>query len=63
MDEKTRQLTDAASNFADTGRDYVRSSPATSVLVAARRRLPAVENPGQPALSYQPVVPVMIPVG
>lgn len=34
MDEKTRQLTDAASKFADTGREYVRSSPATSVLVA-----------------------------
>jgi ElaB/YqjD/DUF883 family membrane-anchored ribosome-binding protein len=34
MDEKTRQLTDAARNFADTGREYVRSSPATSVLAA-----------------------------
>ena len=34
MDERTRQLTDAASRFADTGREYVRSSPATSVLVA-----------------------------
>jgi ElaB/YqjD/DUF883 family membrane-anchored ribosome-binding protein len=34
MEEKTRQLTDAASRFADTGREYVRSSPATSVLVA-----------------------------
>lgn len=34
MDAKTRQLTDAASKFADTGREYVRSSPATSVLVA-----------------------------
>lgn len=34
MDEKTRQLTDAASRFADTGRQYVRSSPATSILVA-----------------------------
>ncbi len=34
LDEKTRQLTDAAKNFADTGRDYVRTSPATSVLVA-----------------------------
>jgi ElaB/YqjD/DUF883 family membrane-anchored ribosome-binding protein len=34
MDERTRQLTDAARNFADTGRSYVRSSPATSVLVA-----------------------------
>lgn len=34
MDEKSRQLADAARNFADTGRQYVRSSPATSVLVA-----------------------------
>ncbi len=34
MDEKSRQLTDAAQKFADTGRQYVRSSPATSVLVA-----------------------------
>jgi ElaB/YqjD/DUF883 family membrane-anchored ribosome-binding protein len=34
MDEKSRQLADAASRFADTGREYVRSSPATSVLVA-----------------------------
>lgn len=34
LDEKTRQLTDAYKNFADTGRDYVRTSPATSVLVA-----------------------------
>lgn len=34
MDDKARQLTDAASKFADTGRQYVRSSPATSVLVA-----------------------------
>lgn len=34
MDEKTRQVTDAARNFADTGREYVRSSPATSVLAA-----------------------------
>lgn len=34
MDEKTRQLTDAARNFADTGRGYVRSSPVTSILVA-----------------------------
>lgn len=34
MDEKSRQLVDAASKFADTGREYVRSSPATSVLVA-----------------------------
>ena len=34
VDEKSRQLVDAASKFADTGREYVRSSPATSVLVA-----------------------------
>jgi ElaB/YqjD/DUF883 family membrane-anchored ribosome-binding protein len=34
MDEKSRQLADAASRFADTGREYVRSSPATSILVA-----------------------------
>ncbi|CUI05278.1 hypothetical protein LXA47_10320 [Massilia sp. P8910] len=34
MDEKARQLTDAYKNFAETGRDYVRTSPATSVLVA-----------------------------
>lgn len=34
MDEKARQVTDAARNFADTGREYVRSSPATSILAA-----------------------------
>jgi ElaB/YqjD/DUF883 family membrane-anchored ribosome-binding protein len=34
MDEKTRQLTDAARNFADTGREYVRTSPATAVVAA-----------------------------
>lgn len=34
MDEKTRQLSEAYRHFAQTGRDYVRSSPATSVLVA-----------------------------
>lgn len=34
MDDKSRQLTDAYRNFADTGREYVRSSPATAVLVA-----------------------------
>ena len=34
MDAKSRQLADAAKNFAETGRGYVRSSPATSVLVA-----------------------------
>jgi hypothetical protein len=32
--EKRRQLADAAGKFAETGRDYVRTSPATSVLVA-----------------------------
>ncbi|MES2325482.1 MAG: hypothetical protein V4633_24800 [Pseudomonadota bacterium] len=34
MEEKSKQLADAYRHFADTGRDYVRSSPATSVLVA-----------------------------
>ena len=34
MDEKTRQLREAYNNFADTGRDYVRNSPATAVLAA-----------------------------
>lgn len=34
MDERSRQLTEAARNFADSGREYVRSSPATSVLAA-----------------------------
>lgn len=34
MDERTRQLTEAARMFADNGREYVRSSPATSVLAA-----------------------------
>lgn len=34
MDEKKRQLADSYQRFAETGRDYVRSSPATSVLVA-----------------------------
>ena len=34
LDERTRQLTDAYGKFAETGRDYVRTSPATSVLVA-----------------------------
>lgn len=32
--EKSKQLTEAYKNFAETGRGYVRSSPATSVLVA-----------------------------
>jgi ElaB/YqjD/DUF883 family membrane-anchored ribosome-binding protein len=34
MEEKSRQLSEAYKHFADTGRDYVRSSPATSILVA-----------------------------
>jgi ElaB/YqjD/DUF883 family membrane-anchored ribosome-binding protein len=34
MDDKTRQLSEAYRHFADTGREYVRNSPATSVLVA-----------------------------
>lgn len=34
VDEKSRQLTEAYGKFADTGRQYVRSSPATSILVA-----------------------------
>ena len=34
MDEKSRQLADAAQRLADTGREYVRTSPATSLLVA-----------------------------
>ena len=34
MTEKTKQLGEAYSKFAESGRDYVRSSPATSVLVA-----------------------------
>jgi ElaB/YqjD/DUF883 family membrane-anchored ribosome-binding protein len=34
MDEKTKQLGEAYNKFAETGRDYVRTSPATSVLVA-----------------------------
>ncbi|UUZ47203.1 hypothetical protein LP420_27540 [Massilia sp. B-10] len=32
--EKSKQLSEAYKNFAETGRGYVRSSPATSVLVA-----------------------------
>ena len=35
MSEKSKQLTDAYQHFADSGRGYVRSSPATSILVAA----------------------------
>ncbi len=34
MDEKARQLTEAYKNFASSGREYVRSSPGTSILVA-----------------------------
>ncbi len=34
LDEKSKQLQEAYGRFADTGRDYVRSSPATSVLIA-----------------------------
>ena len=34
VDEKSRQLTEAYGRFADTGREYVRTSPATSILVA-----------------------------
>jgi ElaB/YqjD/DUF883 family membrane-anchored ribosome-binding protein len=34
MEEKSRQLSEAASRFADTGREYVRSSPGTSIAVA-----------------------------
>jgi ElaB/YqjD/DUF883 family membrane-anchored ribosome-binding protein len=34
MDERRRQLADAYGNFAETGREYIRSSPATSVLIA-----------------------------
>jgi ElaB/YqjD/DUF883 family membrane-anchored ribosome-binding protein len=34
MEEKTKQLSEAYKHFAETGRDYVRTSPATSILVA-----------------------------
>lgn len=34
LDEKTKQLGQAYGRFADTGREYVRTSPATSVLIA-----------------------------
>lgn len=34
MEDKTKQLSEAYKHFADTGREYVRSSPATSLLVA-----------------------------
>ena len=36
MGEKSKQLGEAYNKFAETGRGYVRSSPATSVLVAVR---------------------------
>jgi ElaB/YqjD/DUF883 family membrane-anchored ribosome-binding protein len=32
--QKSKQLSEAYKNFAETGRGYVRSSPATSILVA-----------------------------
>ena len=34
FDDKKRQLVDAYGNFTETGRDYVRTSPGTSVLLA-----------------------------
>ena len=34
LDEKSKQLSEAYGRFADTGREYVRTSPATSVLIA-----------------------------
>ncbi len=34
LEEKTRALTEAYQHFAETGRGYVRTSPATSVMVA-----------------------------
>ena len=34
IDEKTRQLTDAYTKLSNSGREYVRSSPGTSLLVA-----------------------------
>ena len=34
LDEKSRQLSDAYSNFTATGREYVRNSPGTAVLGA-----------------------------
>lgn len=34
MDEKSKQLAEAYGKFAETGRDYVRNSPGTAVLVA-----------------------------
>ena len=34
MDQRSRQLADAARTFADTGREYVRTSPGTAVVAA-----------------------------
>jgi ElaB/YqjD/DUF883 family membrane-anchored ribosome-binding protein len=34
LEEKTKALTEAYQHFAETGRGYVRTSPATSVMVA-----------------------------
>lgn len=34
FDDKKRQLVDAYGNFSETGREYVRTSPGTSVLIA-----------------------------
>ena len=34
LGERSKQLTDAYGKFAETGRDYVRTSPATSVMIA-----------------------------
>lgn len=34
LEDKSKQLGEAYGRFADTGRDYVRTSPATSVLIA-----------------------------
>ncbi len=34
LEEKSKQLTEAYKQLADTGRGYVRTSPATSVLIA-----------------------------
>jgi ElaB/YqjD/DUF883 family membrane-anchored ribosome-binding protein len=34
VEEKSRELSQAYRHFAETGRDYVRGNPATSVLVA-----------------------------
>ena len=34
LEDKSKQLSEAYGRFAHTGRDYVRTSPATSVLIA-----------------------------